>query len=166
MSTALVSETNNHISLTRQFLLFSQGASLFAVDLVMVREVISPLEQFISAIPNTQKFLLGLMNLRGEILAVADFGQFTNSNVTDLNHAQSRILVLETTNPQNIRALPIRLGLAVSQVQGVLSLYPDQVVSAAEACEDLTPFLRGLYDCEGRLLMILDVEAIIQSDRW
>lgn len=132
----------------------------------MVREALSPPEQSISAMPNSQPFLLGLMNLRGEILAIADFGQFTAMEPTNLHHPHSRILILETTNPQNARSLPIRFGLAVSKVEGVLSLFPDQVVSAAEVSAELAPFLRGLYDCEGRLLMILDVEAIAQSSRW
>jgi chemotaxis signal transduction protein len=60
----------------------------------------------------------------------------------------------------------MRMGLAVSHVEGVLSLDPDQIVSAAEVSEELAPFLRGLYDCQGRLLMIVDVEAIAHSDRW
>ena len=166
MSSSVTLKRKNNGSLTRLFLLYSQGTSSFAVDLTTVREVLDPIEQTLSPVPNTQPFLLGLMNLRGEILAVADFGQFINLPPTDLHHLQSRILVLETNNLQNPRALPVRIGLAVSQVQGVLSLYPDQVVSAVEVTEDIAPFLRGLYDCDGRLLMILDVEAIAQSERW
>lgn len=154
------------VPLTRQFLLFGQGASIFAVELVTVREVLTSVGQTMSAVPNTQPFLLGLMNLRGEILMVGDFGQFTAAEPTTLSHLRSRILVLETMNPQNPRSVPIRFGLAVSNVEGVLSLFPDQVVSAAEVSQELAPFLRGLYDCDGRLLMILDVEAIAQSDRW
>jgi chemotaxis signal transduction protein len=166
MSTSVNLKHQNNGSLTRLFLLYTQGASSFAVDLTTVREVLDPREQTLSPVPNTQPFLLGLMNLRGEILAVADFGRFINLQSTDLDHFQSRILVLEINNPQNIRALPVRIGLTVSQVQGVLSIYPDQVVSAAEVSEEIAPFLRGLYDYDGRLLMILDVEAIAQSDRW
>lgn len=132
----------------------------------MVREALASAEQPISAVPNTPAFLLGLMNLRGEILPVADFGQFTATEPTNLKHSHSRILVFETTNPQHSRSLTLRFGLAVSKVEGVLPLFPDHVVSAAEVSEELAPFLRGLYDCEGRLLMILDVEAIAQSERW
>lgn len=156
----------NHTAITRQFLLFGQASSLFAMDLGTVREVLNPAMQIVSPIPNSPSFLLGLMNLRGEILAVADFGRFTATVSTDLQHPHSRILVLETVDPQNVRSLPIRLGLAVTCVEGVASLCPDQIVSAAEVSEELAPFLRGLYDNNGRLLMILDAEAIAQSNRW
>ncbi|HLP91551.1 MAG TPA: chemotaxis protein CheW [Nostocaceae cyanobacterium] len=166
MSSVITLNAKNQGNVTRQFLVYSQDASSFAVDLMMVREVLAPMEQLISPVPNTPNFLLGLMNLRGEILAVADFGQFIHLSPTDLNHSDSRILVLETTNPQNPRALPLCLGLAVSKVQGVLSLYPDLVISAVEVSAELVPYLQGLYDCDGRLLMILDVEAISQAECW
>lgn len=166
MTQSTVPSIKNHASLTRQFLLYGQGASLFAVDLITVREVLAPIELAISPVPNARSFLLGLMNLRGEILAVADFGRFINTTPTNLHHPHSRILVLEVINPQNPRTLPVRVGMAVSQVQGVASLYPDQVVSAVEVSEELAPFLRGLYDDNGRLLMILDVEAIAQPECW
>jgi chemotaxis signal transduction protein len=60
----------------------------------------------------------------------------------------------------------MRLGLAVSRVEGVVDLEPDEIVSAEEASEELVPFLRGLYNYRGRLVMVLDVEAIANSDRW
>jgi purine-binding chemotaxis protein CheW len=40
------------------------------------------------------------------------------------------------------------------------------MVSAIEVSEELAPLLRGLYDCDGKLLMILDAEAIAQSKDW
>lgn len=158
-------DRENLPSLTRQFLLFGQGGSLFAVELVCVREVLCAMEQPISPIPNTLPFLLGLTNLRGDILAVGDFGRFIDAESANIQHPQSRILVLESSNIEKSSEM-IRLGLAVSWVEGVLSLNPDQIVSAVEVSEELAPLLKGLYDCEGRLLMILDVEAITKSERW
>jgi purine-binding chemotaxis protein CheW len=154
------------MGLSRQFLLFRQGASLFAVDLMTVREVLSPLEQSIAQVPNAPAFLVGLMNLRGEILAVADFGRFIRTDATQLDQSHSRILVFEVPDPQNVRSSLIHFGLLVSQVEGVLPLYPDHMVSAIEVSEELAPLLRGLYDCDGKLLMILDAEAIAQSKDW
>ncbi|MCT7951781.1 chemotaxis protein CheW [Ancylothrix sp. C2] len=152
-------------SVTRQFLLFGQGGSLFAVELICVREVLGASEQPISPVPNTLPFLLGLTNLRGEILAVGDFGRFIDAESADIQHPQSRILVLESSNFEQPSDM-IRMGLAVAGVEGVLSLNPDHIVSAVEVSEELAPLLKGLYDCEGRLLMILDVEAITKSERW
>ncbi|MEG4088089.1 chemotaxis protein CheW [Microcoleus sp. Pol12B4] len=157
----------NQTSGTKQFLLFGQGGSLFAIDLEAVREVLSLNEQPISLVPNTLPFLLGLTNLRGEILAAADFGLFVGIESVDIHNPNSRILVVEAPDPRDVRLLSrISLGLAVSRVEGVLPLNPDRIVSALDVSSDLAPFLKGLYNSEGRLLMIVDVEAIAHSERW
>lgn len=150
----------------QQYLVFGQGESLFAIDLVAVREVLCLSEQTISPVPNSLPFVLGLTNLRGEILAVGDFGRAIAAEPVDADRPQSRILVIEAPNPEDVRLLPMRFGLAVSHVDGVLSLNPDGIVSAVEVSEELAFLLKGLYDSDGRLVMILDVEALAQSHYW
>ncbi|HEY9749419.1 MAG TPA: chemotaxis protein CheW [Allocoleopsis sp.] len=150
----------------QQFLLFRQKSSYFAIELTRVCEVLALKEQSIASVPNTPAFILGLTNLRGEILVVADFGRFINAGAIEVRHPQSRILVLEIPDPQNLQLLPLHIGIAVSQVQGVISLHPEQIVSAIDVSQELAPVLKGLYDYEGRFLMILDAEAIAQSQHW
>lgn len=150
----------------QQFLLFSQGDSLFAADLLSVREVLFLSQQSLSPVPNTLPFVLGLTNLRGEILAVADFGRFLNAEAVDRHSDRSRILILEAPDPRDNTLAMIRIGLAVSRVQGAIAVNPERIVSSIDVGEELAPFLRGLYDLNGRLVMILDVEALAHSERW
>lgn len=158
---------HNKANIIRQYVLFTQELSLFAVEMTLVREVLFLHEQAITSVPNALPFLLGLTNLRGEIIAVADFGCFIGGTSIDTSLHQGRILVIEAPDPRDVKLPPIRLGLAVSQVEGVLSLDTDEIVSTAGVSEELIPFLRGLYDYQGRLLMIVDVEAIASwQDRW
>jgi len=166
MNTTAPPAAGNQTSGTKQFLLFGQGGSLFGIELEAVREVLSLKEQPISPVPNTQPFLLGLTNLRGEILAAADFGVFAGIESVDIYHPSSRILVVEAPDPRDVRLSRMRMGLAVSRVEGVLPLNPDRIVSALDVSPELAPFLKGLYNSEGRLLMIVDVEAIAHSERW
>lgn len=149
-----------------QFLLFKQRASYFAIELTRVSEVLCLKDQPIAPVPNTAAFVLGLTNLRGEILVIADLGRLINSGAVELQQAQSRILILEVLDPQNLKSLPLHIGIAVSQVEGVVSLQSDQIVSAIDVSPELAPLLKGLYDYEGRFLMILDAEAIAQSEHW
>jgi purine-binding chemotaxis protein CheW len=166
MNTTAPPAAGNQTSGTKQFLLFGQGGSLFGIELEAVREVLSLKEQPISPVPNTLPFLLGLTNLRGEILAAADFGVFAGIESVDIYHPSSRILVVEAPDPRDVRLSRMRMGLAVSRVEGVLPLYPDRIVSALDVSPELAPFLKGLYNSQGRLLMIVDVEAIAHSERW
>ncbi|MFW6358308.1 MAG: chemotaxis protein CheW [Chroococcales cyanobacterium] len=160
------SMVNQETKGSHKFVLFRQETSQFAIEITSVREVLILETQPITSVPNTLPFLLGLMNLRGEILAIADFSRFIGGEGVARHQEDSRILVLEVPNPSDVKLPPIRMGLAVSFVEGVLSLNPDDIVSAEEVDEALAPFLRGLYDYQGRLLMIVDVEAIAQSERW
>lgn len=166
MNTTAPPAAGNQTSGTKQFLLFGQGGSLFGIELEAVREVLSLKEQPISPVPNTLPFLLGLTNLRGEILAAADFGVFAGIESVDIYHPSSRILVVEAPDPRDVRLSRMRMGLAVSRVEGVLPLNPDRIVSALDVSPELAPFLKGLYNSQERLLMIVDVEAIAHSERW
>jgi chemotaxis signal transduction protein len=166
MNTKAPPAAENQTIGTKQFLLFGQGGSLFGIELEAVREVLSLKEQPISPVPNTLPFLLGLTNLRGEILAAADFGVFAGIESVDIYHPSSRILVVEAPDPRDVRLSKMRMGLAVSRVEGVLPLNPDRIVSALDVSPELAPFLKGLYNSQGRLLMIVDVEAIAHSERW
>ena len=154
-------------SSSQLFLLFRQQKTYYAVELTSVREVLSLNNQPINPVPNTPAFMLGLTNLRGDILAVADLGMLIGTEgQVDWHSLDSRLLIVEAPHPEDSNATKIRMGLAVSQVEGVISLKPDRIVSAMDVNEEIAPFLRGLCHYETRLLMILDVEAISMSDRW
>lgn len=153
-------------SRTRLFLLLQQQKTYCAVDLISVREVLDLKNQPINPIPNTPEFVLGLTNLRGNILAVADLGFFlgTESQI-DWQSLSSRLLIIEAPD-QDRSYTKITIALAVSKVEGVVSLQTDYIVSAMDVKEEIAPLLRGLYQYEDRLLMILDIEAIAHSNRW
>lgn len=150
-----------------KFVLFGQDKSLFALALTSVREVLFFYQQPITPVPNTLPFLLGLTNLRGEIIAVMDFGRFIGIQAVDSHSPDCRILVVEAPDPNDAKLSQMRIGLAVSFVEGVVNLNPDRIVSAQEVSEQLAPLLRGLYSDRDRLLMILDIEAIsLTRERW
>lgn len=152
--------TGGASTVTKSYLLFSQSESLFGIELATLREVIPLTEPAITPVPNTLPLVMGLFNLRGEILAIADFGDMIGEAPTPRQIDQSRIMVLQVPQSQFEVDLPIRFGLAVAQVTGVAQLQVDRISSAEEVGSKLTPLLQGLYNWQGRLLMLLDVRAL------
>jgi len=150
----------------RKYISFLQDRGRFAIALTSVREVLFFGKQQITPVPNTPSFLLGLTNLRGEILAVADFGRFLGLKPVDSGWEESRILVVEAPDSRDLTLPTMRVGLAISRVEGVISLNPDKISSAADAGAEIVPFLQGLYNHQGHLLTIVDVEAIAHCPRW
>ena len=149
-----------------QYVIFEQEQTSLAIALTSVREVLRLSEQPLTPIPNSPDFVLGLTNLRGDILTVADFGKFLGLPPLNLNHADSRILIVEAPTPQDSTRSVIILGLAVSHVDTVVSLDPQQMRSAAEASASLVPFLQGLYNHQGQLFSVIDIEAIATCSGW
>ncbi|WP_159789318.1 chemotaxis protein CheW [Sodalinema gerasimenkoae] len=149
-----------------QFVIFCQHQSRFAIALTSVREVLRLSDQRVTPVPNSPNFVLGLTNLRGEILAVADFGKFLGLTPVDRSHSEGRILVVEAANVQDPNRSLTALGLAVSHVETVVALDPNEMRSAAEASAELVPFLQGLYNHQGHLISVIDIEAIATCRRW
>lgn len=147
-------------SLARPYLLLEQADSLFAIALGTIREVIPLSESNITAVPNTLPLVMGLFNLRGEIIAVADFGDLIGETPTSKRSEHSRIVVLEASQTRFESDLPIGFAIAVSRVAGVAHLESDRVTSAAEVGSKLTPLLQGLYRWNGQLLMLVDTRAV------
>lgn len=164
------SETPLNPSSTRvsktQYVIFHQQQTRLAIALTSVREVLRLSEQRLTPIPNSPDFVLGLTNLRGDILTVADFGKFLGLQPLNPRHDESRIVVVETPRPQDPTGSLIPLGLAVSQVETVVSLDPNQLRSAAEASASLVPFLQGLYNHQGQLFSVIDIGAIATCSGW
>lgn len=74
------------------WLLFSAGGKTFAIDSVLVKEILQDTE--IYKIPFVPSFISGILNFYGKPYAVADFAQ-----LQDLNSAKKKLfLILETTD--------------------------------------------------------------------
>ncbi|MFO8038430.1 MAG: chemotaxis protein CheW [Sodalinema sp.] len=149
-----------------QYVILHQQQTRLAIALTSVREVLRLSEQRLTPIPNSPDFVLGLTNVRGDILTVADFGKFLGLQPLNPRHDESRIVVVEAPRRQDPTQPLIPLGLAVSHVETVVSLDPNQLRSAAEASASLVPFLQGLYNDHGQLFSVIDMAAIATCSRW
>ncbi len=90
---------------------FVLAGERYAVESIRVREVV-PLEH-LTPLPCTPAFVLGIMNLRGEMLSVVDLKKFFDlpeKGLTDLN----KVVVLESAT--------MRFGVLADAVVGVRNL--------------------------------------------
>lgn len=73
------------------WLLFSAGGKTFAIDSVLIKEILQDTETY--KLPFVPSFITGILNFYGKPYAVADFAQ-----LQDLPSAKKKIfLILETT---------------------------------------------------------------------
>jgi purine-binding chemotaxis protein CheW len=134
----------------------------FALPAIGIREVISTSPDRITSIPNASPLLLGTLNWRGQVIWVADLGQFLG-DVAILNTDRPEIHVIAVEDQDTM------IGLAVDRIVGMDWLDIDQVQMPTNVPDSMAPFLRGEWltgEAQNRYLRLLDQVAILRSARW
>lgn len=130
-----------------------------AIPATGIREVISQSPNLITPIPNASVLLLGTMNLRGEVIWVADLGQFLgDSGVLTTERSEIPIIAIEDQERS--------IGLAVERIAGMEWLNAEELEMAGNLSDEMAPFIQGEWEMENSSLLLLDSAAILRSARW
>lgn len=136
----------------RQVVSFVIGKEHFAVDILMVQEIIRMCP--ITPIPNSPEFIEGVFNLRGHIIPVIDLRKRLNLEAAAAED-QSRILVINIDERVT--------GFVVDSVSEVLKIPhssiepPPEIVMAGLQSK----YIHGVARFEERLLILLDFSKIL-----
>ncbi|MEM7183771.1 MAG: chemotaxis protein CheW, partial [Spirochaetota bacterium] len=120
-----------------QFLSFSVSNELFGIELIHVHEILRPV--FITRIPNVEEFILGVINLRGEIIPILDLKKRFEQDFTELGH-DTRIVVLEYNSK--------RFGLLVEEVKQVIKIVKNSISAINDAATSAS--FNNMIDYVGR----------------
>lgn len=131
-----------------RFLRFKVGGLFFLIDLPLVLEISEPLEFY--PVPDSNIFLLGLMNLRNNIIPVYDVRYMLNIQ-TVWKSEKSAVVVLSFQDGT--------IGLFVDEVKDIVSIYDENEILSGD------DFVSGYgVDFEGDKLSILDLEFIFSKN--
>jgi purine-binding chemotaxis protein CheW len=127
----------------------------YGIDVMQIREVLR--SQEISPVPGAPSYVLGIINLRGNVVAIIDtrsrFGLPSLENVDDA----SRILILEAGD--------YVVGFLVDSVSEVAELHNDQIETAPDTGSgDASRFISGLYNRKEGLLILVDANKLLSDD--
>jgi purine-binding chemotaxis protein CheW len=144
-------------STSDEYMTFILGKMKYAIELPKIREILT-YPDLITVLPNTSKWVKGLINLRGEVVPILDirvkFG--TGEVVYDDNTAV--IAVITDDNRM--------VGLVVDKVDDVqkletTSLYPVSDMGSSIPSKYLKGFVR-LED--NQMLVIMDIETVVHKE--
>jgi purine-binding chemotaxis protein CheW len=138
------------------------SGSEFALPATGIKEVIESPPDRITPIPNVSPLLLGTLNIRGQVIWVADLGQFLGDAVS-LNTDRPEIPVIAVEDQEAM------LGLAVNRIVGTEWLDIEEVQMPTDVPDSMAPFLRGEWVIDpnaDRKLRLLDQVSILRSARW
>ena len=133
------------------WLRFSVGRQCFAVEVLKVQEVLRV--PSIMPVRGTGEAMLGVMNLRGQIVPVMDTGIRLGFGAVEVSEA-SRVVVLEESGEA--------LGLLVSAVADVINLAEVRIerISGTPSLVN-SEVVRGISRREGAIIILLDATRIL-----
>jgi purine-binding chemotaxis protein CheW len=139
----------------KQYVLFTLADTDYAVPIANVVELSRPLP--ITPVPNVPDWVVGVANVRGDIVSLVDFRTFLGLERPG-NVGDQRLLVVRA------REENMTTALLVDQVRGMRRLSPQSLsVPAAPIQGRIASYLGGVSDHEGRLVAVLDLDRLLLS---
>lgn len=138
---------------------FKLGSEYYGIDIMYVKEIL--MENKFTIVPNTLDFVLGVLNLRGEIIPIIDIGKMFNikkvdQNINNKNNSQLSIIVINADN--------ILIGIVVDQIYRVLPLRKEDIQPPSPLLGKINEkYIKGVAEVENNLFVIFDTASIFSS---
>lgn len=138
------------------FVTFSLADETYAIDVLQVQEVLKLTD--IAPVPGVPDYILGIINLRGDVVTVIDARRRMMLPERELDDA-SRIVIIDVDN-QNV-------GILVDSVAEVVQISPDAVDPAPAVGNDQTSrFILGVTSTAEGLTILIDINKLLSDDEW
>ena len=135
-----------------QFLTFRIGAEEYGIDILKVQEIRS--YEAPTRIAHSPSFVKGVVNLRGVIVPIVDMRIRLGCEAE--TNAFTVVIVLNVVGRV--------VGMVVDSVSDVLEMARSAIRPAPEVAASIdTRFVTGLGTIHERMLILLDIEAMIAS---
>jgi len=126
----------------------------YGISVTQVREVLRVTD--IAPVPGAPDYVLGIINLRGNVVTVIDMRKRFNLESIDTDE-QSRIVIIEVEGQE--------VGILVDSVAEVVDLAVSEVEMAPMVGnDDSARFIQGVTSRDGDLLILLDVNKFLSDD--
>ncbi|MDH5392536.1 MAG: chemotaxis protein CheW [Gammaproteobacteria bacterium] len=144
-----------------EYLTFQLADEEYGVDILKVRELRG--WESVTRIPNSPSYVKGVLNLRGAIVPIIDLRERFNLTVTDLSE-MTVVIVLAVKDKKDGHERT--MGVVVDSISDVVHAKLNDVQATPEFGSHLdTEYIAGLADAKGKMLMLLDVDAMLSISR-
>lgn len=139
-----------------QWVTFLLEGETYGINVMQVQEVLRYTE--IAPVPGAPAYVLGIINLRGNVVTVIDtrhrFGLPT-TEVTD----QTRIVIIEAESHV--------VGIMVDAVAEVVYLRQSEIETAPNVGnEESAKFIQGVCNKNDQLLILVELDKMLTDQEW
>ncbi|PRB81977.1 chemotaxis protein CheW [Pseudomonas sp. MYb185] len=139
-----------------QWVTFRLDNETYGINVMQVQEVLRHSE--IAPVPGAPSYVLGIINLRGNVVTVIDTRQrfgLEPAPVTD----QTRIVIIEADRQV--------VGILVDSVAEVVYLRQSEIETAPNVgTDESAKFIQGVSNKNDELLILVDLEKMMTEDEW
>lgn len=139
-----------------QWVTFRLGNETYGINVMQVQEVLRYTD--IAPVPGAPIYVLGIINLRGNVVTVIDTCQrfgLPPIEVTD----NTRIVIIEADSQV--------IGILVDSVAEVVYLRSSEIESAPNVGNDESAkFIQGVANRNGELLILVDLNKLLSDNEW
>ncbi|HEY0658278.1 MAG TPA: chemotaxis protein CheW [Pyrinomonadaceae bacterium] len=134
-----------------KFVVFLLSEKLYGIPARQVAEVSQPLT--IAALPNSPEWLLGIVNLRGEIIAIVSLPKLFGENIR-ASTAKTKLIVLKAKNYDTA------IGFPVDKLSEIIAEHDKKFEAAGE---NDSPFIYAKFTYQSNTVHLIDSESLLSS---
>jgi len=139
-----------------QWVTFKLDNETYGINVMQVQEVLRYTE--IAPVPGAPSYVLGIINLRGNVVTVIDTRQrfgLHNAEITD----NSRIVIIEADKQV--------VGILVDCVAEVVYLRQSEIETAPNVGNDESAkFIQGVCNKNGARLILVELDKMMTEEEW
>lgn len=147
---------------------FQIGDELFGVDILLTKEI-GRLQE-ITDVPQSPEFILGLMNLRGQIVTVMDPGVFLDQN-SQVPPEDRRLIILKNQGEldelfrndliEEIHTSRDTLAIVIDRIGDVIEVDADDIRPTPPNLSVVKKeFVSGIIQQQAKLIILLNMGAL------
>jgi len=135
---------------------FQMDKEVYGINVSQVREVLRVSE--IAPVPGAPDYVLGIINLRGNVVTVIDTRKRFGLPSAESDDA-SRIVIIDVDSQQ--------VGIMVDSVAEVVDLHASSIEIAPNVGNDATSkYIQGVTSLDGTLLILVDLNKFLSEEEW
>lgn len=139
-----------------QLVTFHLEDETYGINVMHVQEVLRVTE--IAPVPGAPPYVLGIINLRGNVVTVIDTRSRFGLPPGDIGEA-SRIVIIESEMQV--------VGILVDSVAEVVELRGSEIDSAPNVGnEESSKFIQGVATRDSSLLIVVDLNKLLSEEEW
>ena len=159
-------ESSLLVQLAGTYMTFRVANETYALSILSVREIVQPLP--LSRVPDASDYIMGLINLRGRVIAVMDLrariGLSPAEKCTVARKCESTaVIILELEHAGEI----LSFGLHVDEVEEVIHVEPGSIEAVPRLAlrAGVSDFLVGVTRISDRVYFLIAPDLLMDSSK-